>query len=203
MLPNFFSRAALRRSPIFGNSSSKLSEMRRNRSAALYVLASRCDSSRTRCNSFNAPLSWDRRNGSFSPGRYISSNSLAKPIMGIWPRPSFSNSAQAAPSWPLPPSIRIRSGKTSVDRFRIGPGARPARRSAAAASDEMPFRLLPRAAALTSSTIRCNSWAMGWPPSAWSSAFSGRASLSPGFTPDGGWPGDKLLAAFVSLSTRV
>ena len=47
----------------------------------------------------------------FLSGRKTSSNSLANPITGRWVNPSFCSSAHAALNWPLPPSIRIKSGK--------------------------------------------------------------------------------------------
>src|SRR5439155_10388667 len=50
--PNFLSNAALRRSPMPGNSSRRLSEIFFRRSCALDVLANRFDSSRTRCRTF-------------------------------------------------------------------------------------------------------------------------------------------------------
>src|SRR3954471_10433651 len=40
--------------------------------------------------------------------------------MGMWLRPSFSSSAQAALSWPRPPSMRIRSGRGGFFDFWIG-----------------------------------------------------------------------------------
>src|SRR5579883_1622794 len=53
-------------------------------------------------------------------------------MMGIWDKPSLFNSPQAAPSWPLPPSIRIRFGRHGDGAGTTG--AAPATGSAAEAA---------------------------------------------------------------------
>src|SRR6059058_542647 len=113
--PKCRSSARLRAGPIPSTESSGEVSALRARTLRWWVMAKRCASSRTR---------WTRNMpgelcsctiGSARPGAKISSRSLASANVGMSAKPASSSTSNAAPSCPLPPSMRIRSGRLVKD----------------------------------------------------------------------------------------
>ena len=79
------------------------------RRSALYVLAKRCASSRSRCSSCRPGwLSGKMRGGRPSAKTIVSSFSPARPTAAG--QIQGANALRAAPTWPTPPSITTKSG---------------------------------------------------------------------------------------------
>ena len=88
-----------------------------------YFSPKRWASSRTRIRSLRPRESWDSLMELRLPGVKISSSCLAKEMIGK-DKFNFFNSFIAAPNWPFPPSITIRSGK--LEPLFLKPGVTPA-----------------------------------------------------------------------------
>ena len=111
--PKWFRSARFRTGPTPRSSSSSEWVMAWSRRPRWWVIAKRCASSRTRWSSRSASESPGIGTGSERPGTKTSSIRLARPITATSSEPRSSSGASArmpAESWPLPPSITIRSG---------------------------------------------------------------------------------------------
>src|SRR4029077_8600248 len=109
-------RARLRAGPMPSTESSGDVSALRDRTLRWCVMAKRCASSRIRWTR-NIPGEFlSCTMGLARPGAKISSRSLASEKVGMSAYPAVSRTSRAALSWPLPPSMRMRSGRLVKER---------------------------------------------------------------------------------------